>query len=129
MILSFDAKSKKVIWYNVYQTKEESESRLNETTIWIDGNMPEIEHKEGYQSVIYVNDDMESIRVEYEPIPEPEQTVEEQILSGTNSTNESQLILMDALAYQYEINMENDLNNKEVLAIIYEELLAQKGVK
>lgn len=61
--------------------------------------------------------------------PEPEPTLDEQILSGVNSTNESQLILMDALAYQYEINMENDLNNKEVIATIYEELLAQKGVK
>lgn len=88
MILSFDAKSKKVIWYNVYQTKEESESRLNETTIWIDGNMPEIEHKEGYQSVIYVNDDMESIRVEYEPIPEPEPTMDEKIYAAVNKSQD-----------------------------------------
>lgn len=62
-------------------------------------------------------------------LPEPEPTMEEQILSGVNNTNESQLILMDALAYQYETNMKNDLNNKEVLATIYEELLAQKEVK
>lgn len=64
-----------------------------------------------------------------EPIEVPKPTVAEQILSGVNSTNESQLIIMDALAYQYETNMENDLNNKEVLATIYEELLAQKEVK
>lgn len=88
MILSFDVKSKKVIWYNIYQTKEESESRLNETTIWIDEDIPEIEYKEGYQSVLYVNDNMESIRVEYEPIPEPEPTVEEKIYAAVNKSQD-----------------------------------------
>lgn len=66
-----------------------------------------------------------------EPVvtPKPQPTVEEQILSGVNSSNESQLIIMEALATQYEEGIQNDLNNKEVLATIYEELLAQKEVK
>lgn len=88
MILSFDAKSKKVIWYNIYQTKEESESRLNETTIWIDEDMPEIEYKEGYQPVLYVNDDMKSIRVEYVSNPEPELTIEEKIYTAVSKSQD-----------------------------------------
>lgn len=61
--------------------------------------------------------------------PEPEQTMEEKIYEAVNNANESQLIIMEALATQYEEGLENDLNNKEVLATIYEELLAQKEVK
>lgn len=129
MIVSFDKNTKRVLMYNVYQNMEESKSRLDETTIWIDGDLPKTESKEGYQAVFYVNEDMKSIRVEYEPTLEPEPTMDEQILSGVNSTNESQLIIMEALATQYEEGLENDLNNKEVLATIYEELLAQKEVK
>ena len=52
---------------------------MNETTIWIDGDLPKTESKEGYQAVFYVNEDMKSLRVEYEPIPEPEPTIDEKI--------------------------------------------------
>ena len=34
--------------------------------------MPETENREGYEAVFYMNEDMQSIRVEYEPIPAPE---------------------------------------------------------
>lgn len=74
MIVCHDLNTKKVIWFNVHQSKEEALIRLNETTIWIDGDLPKTESKEGYQAVFYVNEDMQSLRVEYEPIPEPEPT-------------------------------------------------------
>ena len=79
MILSFDKNTKRVIWYNVYQSKEDAQKRIDETTIWIDGTLPEEVIKEGYYAVLYVNEDMQSIRVEYEPIPEPELTMDEKI--------------------------------------------------
>lgn len=79
MIVSFDKNTKRVLMYNIYQNMEESKSRLDETTIWIDGDLPKTESKEGYQAVFYVNEDMKSLRVEYEPIPEPEPTIDEKI--------------------------------------------------
>lgn len=79
MIVSFDKNTKRVLMYNVYQNMEESKSRLDETTIWIDGDLPKTESKEGYQAVFYVNEDMQSIRVEYEPVPVPEPTINEKI--------------------------------------------------
>lgn len=79
MIVCHDLNTKKVIWFNVHQSKEEALIRLNETTIWIDGDLPKTESKEGYYAVFYVNEDMKSIRVEYEPIPEPELTMDEKI--------------------------------------------------
>ncbi len=72
MIIGFEKDTKKVIWYNLVQTKEEAEHRLDDTTIWIEGNLPVTESKEGYDVVFCVNEDMQSIRVVYEPISEPE---------------------------------------------------------
>ena len=72
MIVAFAADSKKVLWYNLYQSKVEAKKRLNNTTIWIEGNLPATEPKEGYNVVFYVNEDMQSVRVVYEPILEPE---------------------------------------------------------
>lgn len=72
MIIGFEKDTKKVIWYNLVQTKKEAEHRLDDTTIWIEGNLPVTEFREGYIAVFYVNEDMQSIRVEYEPISEPE---------------------------------------------------------
>lgn len=83
MTVCLDLETKRVLWYNDYQSKSEALSRLNENIIWIDGTIPETEEKEGYYSVYYVNEDMQSIRVEYEPIPESGLTqldrIEEQI--------------------------------------------------
>lgn len=78
-----------------------------------------------------------------DPIPEPQPSqldriealavagndIEEKTLGEVTNLGESNLIIMEALATQYEEGLENDLNNKEVLATIYEELLAQKEVK
>lgn len=74
MTVSFDAKSKRILWYNPMESREEALSRLNETTIWLDTSMPKAESKDGYYPVYYLNDDMQSIRVEYEQIPEPQPT-------------------------------------------------------
>lgn len=72
MVVKFDLQTKKVLFVNEYQSKEEAESRLNENTIWIEGSLPTTESRDGYTTVFYVNDDLSSIRVEYEPIPAPE---------------------------------------------------------
>lgn len=88
MIVSFDKNTKRVLMYNVYQNMEESKSRLDETTIWIDGDLPKTESKEGYQAVFYVNEDMQSIRVEYEPVPEPEPTMEEKIYAAVRKNQD-----------------------------------------
>lgn len=88
MIVSFDKNTKRVLMYNVYQNMEESKSRLDETTIWIDGDLPKTESKEGYQAVFYVNEDMQSLRVEYEPIPEPEPTMEEKIYTAVSKSQD-----------------------------------------
>lgn len=72
MVVKFDLQTKKVLFVNEYQSKEEAESRLNENTIWIEGSLPTTEFRDGYTAVFYVNDDLSSIRVEYEPVTEPE---------------------------------------------------------
>lgn len=89
MIVSFDKNTKRVLMYNVYQNMEESKSRLDETTIWIDGDLPKTESKEGYQAVFYVNEDMQSIRVEYEPILEPEPTMDEKIYEAVSKSQDA----------------------------------------
>lgn len=116
--------------YNKRLRKEDIEKYPD--TIWYEGDFDFLdgEDKEGYTK-LYKWDGEKPV-LEYEPIPEspvPEPSMEEQILSGVNSTNGSQLTIMEALATQYEEGLENDLNNKEVLATIYEELLALKEVK
>lgn len=88
MIVSFDKNTKRVLMYNIYQNMEESKSRLDETTIWIDGDLPKTESKEGYQAVFYVNEDMKSLRVEYEPIPEPEPTMDEKIYAAVSKSQD-----------------------------------------
>lgn len=73
MLVNFD-KTGRVNWYNTEISQKEADSYLSENTIWFDGNMPEFEHKNGYFSIFYIDEDMKSIHVEYEPIPEPEPT-------------------------------------------------------
>lgn len=116
-----------VEWYNNVLTQEAAAAYLDENTVWLDISLPAIPpHKDGFVPRLRLTEE-KTLTYDYEPEPEP--TMDEQILSGVNSTNESQLIIMEALATQYEEGLENDLNNKEVLATIYEELLAQKEVK
>ncbi|CDC30276.1 unknown [Firmicutes bacterium CAG:466] len=61
-----------MIWFNLEIRKEDATSYLSENTIWIECSLPATEFREGYIAVFYVNEDMQSIRVEYEPISEPE---------------------------------------------------------
>ena len=72
MLVNFD-KTGRVVWYNLEISKEASVEYLSESTIWIDSDMPEADTKEGYIAIFYVNENMQSVRVEYEPIPEPSQ--------------------------------------------------------
>lgn len=74
MVVNFESNTKRVIWYNLVQSKEEAQRRLNSTTIWLDSDLPEVIDKEGHIAVFYISEDMKSLRVEYEPIPEPEPT-------------------------------------------------------
>lgn len=72
MLVNFD-KTGRVVWYNLEISKESSIEYLSESTIWIDGDMPEADAKEGYIAIFYINENMQSVRIEYEPIPEPSQ--------------------------------------------------------
>ena len=45
-------------------------------------------------------------------------------LSDTDKISEAQLTIMEAIADQYEQNLENRLNDQEVQATIYETILA-----
>lgn len=55
--------------------------------------------------------------------PEPES----QPLTQLDEISNTQLTIMEAMADQYEQNLQNQLTNMEVQATIYEELLAQGG--
>lgn len=88
MVVNFESNTKRVIWYNLVQSKGEAQRRLNNTTIWLDGDLPEVIDKEGHNAVFYINEDMQSIRVEYEPIPEPEPTMEEKIYTAVSKSQD-----------------------------------------
>ena len=66
----------------------------------------------------YING--EWIEYEPEPVPDPQPTQADRI-------EENQLILMEAMAEQYEESLENRLNDQEVQATIYETLLEMGG--
>lgn len=88
MVVNFESNTKRVIWYNLVQSKEEAQRRLNDTTIWLDSDLPEVIDKEGHIAVFYINEDMKSLRVEYEPIPEPEPTMEEKIYTAVSKSQD-----------------------------------------
>ena len=46
-----------------------------------------------------------------------------------DNIEEGQLIIMEAMADQYEQSVETELTNMEVMATIYEQLLAMEGVE
>lgn len=73
MLVNFD-NARRLIWFNLEIRKEDATSYLSENTIWIEGSLPTTESRDGYTAVFYVNDDLSSIRVEYEPVTEPEPT-------------------------------------------------------
>ena len=68
---------------------------------------------------------------EYKEITGEEYVAPEKVLTETEQaimdTQEGQLVIMEAMAAQYEESLERDLENKEVQATIYEELLAING--
>lgn len=88
MVVNFESNTKRVIWYNLVQSKEEAQRRLNDTTIWLDSDLPEVIDKEGHIAVFYINEDMKSLKVEYEPIPEPELTIEEKIYTAVSKSQD-----------------------------------------
>lgn len=87
MLVNFD-KTGRVVWYNLEISKESSIEYLSESTIWIDGDMPEADAKEGYIAIFYINENMQSVRIEYEPIPEPERTINEKIYEAVSKSQD-----------------------------------------
>ena len=88
MVVNFESNTKRVIWYNLVQSKAEARRRLNSTTIWLDSDLPGVIDKEGHIAVFYVNEDMKSIRVEYEPMPVPEPTINEKIYEAVSKSQD-----------------------------------------
>lgn len=116
MLVNFD-KEYRVIWYNEEISKEDATIYLSENTIWLDTSMPKAESKDGYYPVYYLNDDMQSIRVEYEQIPEPQPT-------QLDSIEQTQLLITEAMADQYEQRLETDLMMMDAQATTFEAVLA-----
>lgn len=100
------------------------DSKLSETNKYI-------EYNEGF-----VGEDWEEITENelisefgYNPFLVIEQTQLDIIQESVSSNENSQLTIMEALAEQYEENLEKDLNNMEVQATIYETILELGGVQ
>ena len=74
--------------------------------------------------MIYDSDTGEFSYPEPEKIPEPEPQP-----TQLDNIEEGQLIIMEAMADQYEQSVETELTNMEVMATIYEQLLAMEGVE
>lgn len=87
MLVNFD-NARRLIWFNLEIRKEDATSYLSENTIWIECSLPATEFREGYIAVFYVNEDMQSIRVEYEPIPETEPTINEKIYEAVSKSQD-----------------------------------------
>lgn len=114
--------NRKITAYNTIISKVESQKYLQENKcIWIDEEIDYTQQKEGYQTVMYLNEN-NTIRYEFEKpeIIEPEPTQLDRI-------EEQQLIIMTAQADQYEQNLENRLNDMEVQATMYEAILELGG--
>ena len=72
--------------------------------------------------MVYDSETGEFLFPEPEKIPEPQPT-------QLDNIEEGQLIIMEAMADQYEQSVETELTNMEVMATIYEQLLAMEGVE
>lgn len=73
MVLKFD-ENKRVLWFNGLMSFDDYKKIKGDRIIWLETPFPEIENKNGCNAVFYVNEDIQSIRVEYEQISEPEPT-------------------------------------------------------
>lgn len=95
--------------------------------IFVDGNLSYTQRKPyiPYPNLSYQENAIRQIMriagVE-EPTPEPQPT-------QLDTIEENQLIIMEAMADQYEQSVETELTNMEVMATIYEQLLAMEGVE
>ncbi|HIT73865.1 MAG TPA: hypothetical protein IAD10_09425 [Candidatus Fimicola cottocaccae] len=121
-MLIYINKNRKITGYNTIISKSESQKYLQENyCIWIDEEIDYTQSKEGYQTVMYLNEN-NTIRYEFEKpeIIEPEPT-------QLDIIQEQQLIIMTAQADQYEQNLENRLNDMEVQATLYEAILELGG--
>ena len=125
MIVNADENGK-VNWFNEYITLDEAGKWFNEHTFWTDATVPEPEEQTGKAAVLYWENNM--LVWKYEDEPEPEPTPEPQP-TQLDTIEEGQLIIMEAMADQYEQSVETELTNMEVMATIYEQLLAMEGVE
>ena len=74
--------------------------------------------------MVYDSDTGEFSYPEPQPMPEPEPQP-----TQLDTIEENQIIIMEAMADQYEQSVETELTNMEVMATIYEQLLAMEGVE
>jgi|GEM_PF-950277 len=75
-------KTGRVIWYNLYVSKEAAESCLSDNTIWLDTALPPFpEPKEGFVVYLKLNEEQQLI-YDYEPQPEPVYTDLQIIMQG-----------------------------------------------
>lgn len=116
MLVNFD-KEYRVIWYNEEISKEDATIYLSENTIWLDTDFPEVVAKEGYRPICYVNVDYKSFRIEYEPIQQTQPT-------QLDNIEKTQLMMMEAMADQYEQRLETDLMMMDAQATTFEAVLA-----
>lgn len=81
MLVNVD-KTGRVIWYNLYVSKEAAESCLSDNTIWLDTALPPFpEPKEGFVVYLKLNEEQQLI-YDYEPQPEPVYTDLQIIMQG-----------------------------------------------
>lgn len=121
-MLIYINKNRKITGYNTIISKSESQKYLQENyCIWIDEEIDYTQSKEGYQTVMYLNEN-NTIRYEFE---KPE--IIESEPTQLDIIQEQQLIIMTAQADQYEQNLENRLNDMEVQATLYEAILELGG--
>lgn len=121
-MLIYINKNRKITGYNTIISKSESQKYLQENyCIWIDEEIDYTQSKEGYQTVMYLNEN-NTIRYEFE---KPE--IIESEPTQLDIIQEQQLIIMTARADQYEQNLENRLNDMEVQATLYEAILELGG--
>ena len=84
MLVNFD-KTGRVVWYNLYVSKEAAESCLCDNTIWLDTSLPPFpEPKEGFVVYLKLNEEQQLI-YDYEPQPEPVYTDLQIIMQGLSA--------------------------------------------
>lgn len=101
-----------------------------EITIDTEGmTIPEMPTDATYDLYYNETDGLHWVKVAELEKTEPTQLdrIEDALANSDMNAQESRLVIMEAMAAQYEESLERDLENKEVQATIYEELLAING--